>query len=59
MTVSEELVAELHTIIREDYRQELEFQQASLLANGLVGYLDLLAKLHHKHNEHETNVPTE
>ena len=59
MTVYETPTAEIYTIIREDYRQELEFQQASLLANGLVGYFDLLAKLHHKHNEHETNVPTE
>lgn len=59
MTVSEELVVELQTIIRDDYGQELEFRQASLLANGLVGYFDLLAKLHHKHNEYETNVPTE
>ena len=53
MAVSKELVLELQTIIREDYEKELDFQQVSLIANDLVGYFDLLAKMHHQDNEYE------
>jgi hypothetical protein len=48
MAVSKELILELQTIIREDYEKELDFQQASLIANDLVGHFDLLAKMHHR-----------
>lgn len=53
MAVSKELVLELQTIIREDYEKELDFQQVSLIANDLVGFFDLLAKMHHQDNEYE------
>ena len=53
MAVSKELVLELQTIIREDYEKELDFQQVSLIANDLVGYFDLLAKMRHQDNEYE------
>lgn len=54
MAVSKALILELQTIIREDYGKELEFLQVSILANDMVGYFDLLAKLHHQHNEYES-----
>lgn len=53
MAISTELVTELQTIIREDYGRDLDFQQTSLIANGLVGYFDLLAKINHRNNEYE------
>lgn len=53
MAVSKELVLELQTIIREDYEKELDFRQVSLIANDLVGYFDLLAKINHRNNEYE------
>ena len=53
MAVSKELILELQTIIKENYGREVDFQQASLIANDLVGYFDLLAKMHHQDNEYE------
>jgi len=54
--VSKELVKELQTIISEEYGRKVSFKQASDIANGLVGYFDLLAKVDYriKHDhEHE------
>ena len=56
MTVSKERILELQAIIREDYEREIDFSQASLIANDMVGYFDLLAKLNHQHNEYENNA---
>jgi hypothetical protein len=56
MAVSKELILELQTIIREDYEKELDFQQASLIANDLVGHFDLLAKMHHRDNGYENDI---
>ena len=53
MVLSKELVFELQVILKEDYEQEVDFQQASLIANNLVGYFDLLAKMHHRDKEYE------
>lgn len=53
MVVSKELILELQTIIKEDYEREVDFSQASSIANGLVDYFDLLAKIHHRDNEYE------
>lgn len=53
MAVSKELVLELQSIIKEDYEKEVDFQDTSLIANGLVGYFDLLAKINHRNNEYE------
>ncbi len=49
--VSKELIAELQTIIREDYGKELTIAEVSQIANGLVGYFDLLGKMYHQDNE--------
>lgn len=45
--VSQELVKELMIIFKEEYEAELDFKQAALIANDLVRYYDLLAKIHH------------
>ena len=51
--VSKELVSELQTIIKEEYEKEVSFEEASDIANGLVGYFDTLAKIHYR-DEKET-----
>lgn len=53
MATSKELVLELQIIVKEDYGREIDFQQASLIANDLVGYFDTLALIHHQDNEYE------
>ena len=46
--VSKELVEELRVIIKEEYGRGIDYQQASQIANGLVGYFSLLAKLNRR-----------
>lgn len=48
--VSKELVSELQTIIKEEYKKEVSFEEASKIANGLVGYFDTLARIDHGTN---------
>lgn len=59
MAVSKKLILELQIIISEDYGREIDFSQASSIANGLVEYFDLLAKLNYQHNEYETAKNTQ
>lgn len=49
--VSQQLLKELQEIIKEEYGQDLEMEKISQIGNGLVGYFDLLAKMHHKDNQ--------
>lgn len=51
--ISQQLITELQTIIREEYGQDLEIKEISKLANDLVGYFNLLAKINHKKNDNE------
>jgi len=53
--VSKELILELQTIIREESGKEVTFEEASKIANGLVGYFDTLAKIQHKMNNTDNN----
>ena len=46
--VNKERVLELQQIIKEDYDREISFSEISEIANSLVGYFDLLAKLYHQ-----------
>ncbi len=56
MPVSQKLIQELQTILKERYGKEVSFKEASLIGNGLVAHFDLLAKLNHKiENNHEDN----
>ena len=43
--LSKETVLKLQYIIREEYGREVSFAETSEIANGLVGYFDLLAKM--------------
>lgn len=43
--VSAELVEELRMIIKEDYQLNLELQEAADVANALVSFFELLAKI--------------
>jgi len=56
--VSQQLLKELQEIIKEEYGQDLEMEKVSQIGNGLVGYFDLLAKIHHKNNEDEHEIQT-
>jgi len=46
--INKKLVQELQAIIKEEYGRELNFNEASEIANGLVEYFDLLAKVNHR-----------
>lgn len=53
--VSQQLLNELKEIIKEEYGQDLEVGKISQIGNGLVGYFDLLAKMHHENNQNNEN----
>ena len=44
----EELLQELHQIIKEDYGKDLKKQEISEIAYSLLGFFDLLAKINHR-----------
>lgn len=46
--VSQALLNELKVIIREDYEKDFTDKEIYELANGLVGFYDTLAKIHHR-----------
>ena len=46
--VSQQLIEELKIIIKEDYGKDLETKEVSQIANDLVGYFNLLAKIYHQ-----------
>ncbi len=48
MAVSKELILELQQIIKAEYGRDPSFAEVSEIANGLVGYFDLLAKMKHE-----------
>jgi len=48
--VSQKLVKELKNIIKEEYGRDLSLQDTTKIANGLVGYYDILAKIYY-HNK--------
>jgi len=56
--VSEELIKELQQIIKEDYGEELSFEQTSQVAHTWVGYFDLLAKVYHRMQQEKNNEET-
>lgn len=51
--VSSQLVEELQMIIKQDYGVELLPQEVSEIANTLVGFFDLLAKIEFENNEED------
>jgi hypothetical protein len=53
--VSQQLLIELQQIIKEEYGQDLEMNKVSEIGNGIVGYFDLLAKMHHEQKYEDEN----
>ena len=53
--VSAELVEELRMIIKEDYQLDLEPQEASDVANTLVSFFELLAKIDSETRDDDNN----
>jgi len=49
--VSQQLIEELKIIIKEDYGKDLEIKEVAQIANNLVGYFNLLAKIRHREEE--------
>ena len=50
MAVSNKLILELQQIIKEEYGKDLSLAEVSQIANGLVGYFDLLVKMNHENS---------
>jgi len=46
--IKESTILQLQQIILEEYKVEVTIQEATKIANDIVGYFDLLAKLHHR-----------
>lgn len=46
--LSEAKIEELRQIIREDYGRDLTHEQSADIANTIVRYFDLLAKIKHR-----------
>ena len=46
--ISKTLIDELKVILQEDYKRDLPIAKVSEIANSLVRYYDLLAKIHHQ-----------
>ena len=58
--VSQQLIKELKIIIKEDYGKDLEIREVAQIAENLVGYFNLLAKLYHQEktkNNYDDNEP--
>ena len=53
--LSEKTIEELRLILREDYGKDLSTADVSEIANGMVGYFDLLAKIYYRKNNNENN----
>ncbi len=55
--LSNQTIEDLRQIVREDYGREITEAEASQTASMLIGYFDLLAKIHHR-NKHENDNAT-
>lgn len=53
--VSQQLIKELQTILKEEYGKDLQTEEITQIANNLVGYFDLLAKINHRENAQNTS----
>jgi hypothetical protein len=49
--VSQERIQELQIILREDYGKDLDIKDVASIANDLVGYFNLLAKIYHREKQ--------
>lgn len=53
--VSQQLIAKLKIIFLQEYGIDLRAEEVAKMAENLVGYFDLLAKIHHRDNQINTN----
>jgi len=56
--LSETTIKELRQILKEECGRNISIKEVSEIAHMLVGYYDLLAKIHHRdktENNHENN----
>ena len=61
MAISEATIQELKQVLMEDYGKDVTQVEASEIAHTLVGYFDLLAKIHHREimkNNYDDNKST-
>lgn len=49
--VSQQLIEELQIIIKEDYGRDLDIKDTAKIANDMVGYFDLLAKIYDREKQ--------
>ena len=49
--VSRQLLEELKTIIKDEYGKDLEMKEVTSIAENLVGYFDLLAKINYRQSQ--------
>jgi hypothetical protein len=49
MQIDEERLKELKDILEKDYKKTLSKEELFLMANNLLNYFDLLAKLYYRH----------
>ena len=55
--LSQTHIEALRQIVKEDYGADLSLQEAAMIANDLVSYFDLLAKIHHRSRNEVRDVP--
>jgi hypothetical protein len=53
--VSQQLLEELKIIIKDECGKDLEMKEVVQIANGLVGYFDLLAKINYRLDQDSAN----
>jgi len=51
--MNRQLIKELKIIIKEDYKKNLEIKEVTQIANNLVSYFNLLAKIRHREEKLE------
>ena len=44
--VSQKLAKQFQKVLKEDYKKNVSLLEASQMLSGMVGYYDLLAKIH-------------
>ena len=57
--LSDTTVQELRQIFLEVYGRDVTMQETSEIANGLVGYFDLLAKIKHRTQQNQDENGTQ
>ncbi len=54
--VKKSTILKLQQIIKEDYEKDLSFSEVSEIANTMVNYFDLLAKINHRNNNSDQEI---